>query len=346
MYVVKKLQELSLKLVVVPGTDELSKEAQENATLFLNIMLRSTLASKRTIVMHRLSLRAFNWLIGEIRTKFYAAMPAAGEMCGVLAAQSIGEPATQMTLNTFHYAGLSAKNVTLGVPRLQELINVAATLKTPALVVLPVKALRGDPTLAFKRLHIQLEYRTLKDFVESTEIVYDPDLNESVVQEDNDWLSAASLGVDQSGASPWVLRIKLNRDLKLAKEVTFDEIREKIKSDIENTLSILHTDDYGSNQVLRIRVTTATATDISEGEGQGGDGGENAEVKVLRDLEHHLLHELVCMRALSHHLRSIAYLLGCPALSVWYRNCAVCATSASCTCTTNRIRNGIKSAAW
>ncbi len=78
MYVVKKLQELSRKLVVVPGTDELSKEAQANGTLFLNIMLRATLASKRTCLMYRLSHRAFDWLVGEIRSRFYAAMPAAG----------------------------------------------------------------------------------------------------------------------------------------------------------------------------------------------------------------------------------------------------------------------------
>jgi DNA-directed RNA polymerase II subunit RPB1 len=43
-----------------------------------------------------------------------------GEMIGCVAAQSIGEPATQMTLNTLYYAGVSAKNVTLGVPRLRE----------------------------------------------------------------------------------------------------------------------------------------------------------------------------------------------------------------------------------
>ena len=44
-----------------------------------------------------------------------------GEMIGTVAAQSIGEPTTQMTLNTFHFAGVSAKNVTLGVPRLTEM---------------------------------------------------------------------------------------------------------------------------------------------------------------------------------------------------------------------------------
>ncbi len=56
-------------------------------------------------------------------------------MVGVLAAQSIGEPATQMTLNTFHFAGVSSKNVTLGVPRLKEILNVANDIKTPSMVV-------------------------------------------------------------------------------------------------------------------------------------------------------------------------------------------------------------------
>lgn len=58
-----------------------------------------------------------------------------GEMVGALAAQSLGEPATQMTLNTFHYAGVSAKNVTLGVPRLKEIINVSKRPKTPSLTI-------------------------------------------------------------------------------------------------------------------------------------------------------------------------------------------------------------------
>lgn len=49
----------------------------------------------------------------------YLFQAAPGEMVGALAAQSLGEPATQMTLNTFHFAGVSSKNVTLGVPRLK-----------------------------------------------------------------------------------------------------------------------------------------------------------------------------------------------------------------------------------
>jgi len=47
----------------------------------------------------------------------------------------MGEPATQMTLNTFHNAGNSSKNVTLGVPRLKELINVNKVIKTPYVTI-------------------------------------------------------------------------------------------------------------------------------------------------------------------------------------------------------------------
>jgi DNA-directed RNA polymerase II subunit RPB1 len=56
-------------------------------------------------------------------------------MVGSIAAHSLGEPATQMTLNTFHFAGVSSKNVTLGVPRLKEVINIAKNIKTPMLQI-------------------------------------------------------------------------------------------------------------------------------------------------------------------------------------------------------------------
>ena len=57
----------------------------------------------------------------------------------VLYLQSIGEPSTQMTLNTFHFAGRGEMNVTLGIPRLREILMVgSAEIKTPAMDV-PVK---------------------------------------------------------------------------------------------------------------------------------------------------------------------------------------------------------------
>lgn len=64
------VHELSKKLVIVNGEDQLSRQAQENATLLFNIHLRSTLCSKRMTEEFRLSTEAFDWLLGEIETKF------------------------------------------------------------------------------------------------------------------------------------------------------------------------------------------------------------------------------------------------------------------------------------
>lgn len=117
--VIEMISSLLDRLVVVVGDDPLSVEAQTNATTLFRILVRSLLATKRILRDYRLTKAALSYVIGEVETRFNIARVSPGEMAGVLAAQSIGEPATQMTLNTFHYAGVSAKNVTLGVPRLK-----------------------------------------------------------------------------------------------------------------------------------------------------------------------------------------------------------------------------------
>lgn len=61
-----------------------------------------------------------------MQLKFMSALAAPGEAVGVIAAQSVGEPSTQMTLNTFHMAGRGEANVTLGIPRLREILMTAA----------------------------------------------------------------------------------------------------------------------------------------------------------------------------------------------------------------------------
>ena len=60
---------------------------------------------------------------------------SAGSTVGAFGAQSIGEPGTQMTLKTFHFAGVASMNVTLGVPRIKEIINAAKNISTPIITV-------------------------------------------------------------------------------------------------------------------------------------------------------------------------------------------------------------------
>ncbi|KAI5304381.1 hypothetical protein KEM56_006555 [Ascosphaera pollenicola] len=71
-----------------------------------------------------------------LNMKYLQAVIDPGEAVGIVAGQSIGEPSTQMTLNTFHLAGHSAKNVTLGIPRLREIVMTASTsILTPTMSV-------------------------------------------------------------------------------------------------------------------------------------------------------------------------------------------------------------------
>ena len=63
--------------------------------------------------------------------KYNKAIVEPGEAVGAIGAQSISEPGTQMTLKTFHFAGVSSMNVTLGVPRLKEIINASKNISTP-----------------------------------------------------------------------------------------------------------------------------------------------------------------------------------------------------------------------
>lgn len=68
--------------------------------------------------------------------KYMKSLVHAGENVGTIAAQSVGEPSTQMTLNTFHLAGHGAGNMTLGIPRLKEiLMTTPYNIKTPIMKI-------------------------------------------------------------------------------------------------------------------------------------------------------------------------------------------------------------------
>lgn len=72
-----------------------------------------------------------------LAAKYIRSLVEPGEAVGIVAGQSVGEPSTQMTLNTFHLAGHSAKNVTLGIPRLREILMTAsAKISTPSMTLI------------------------------------------------------------------------------------------------------------------------------------------------------------------------------------------------------------------
>nr|CAA36735.1 DNA-directed RNA polymerase [Arabidopsis thaliana] len=283
---VDKLQE---RLLVVPGDDALSVEAQKNATLFFNILLRSTLASKRVLEEYKLSREAFEWVIGEIESRFLQSLVAPGEMIGCVPAQSIGEPATQMTLNTFHYAGVSAKNVTLGVPRLREIINVAKRIKTPSLsVYLTPEASKSKE--GAKTVQCALEYTTLRSVTQATEVWYDPDPMSTIIEEDFEFVRSyyemPDEDVSPDKISPWLLRIELNREMMVDKKLSMADIAEKINLEFDDDLTCIFNDDNAQKLILRIR--------IMNDEGPKGElQDESAEDDVfLKKIESNMLTEM------------------------------------------------------
>lgn len=289
--VVEHVENLVKKLTIVPGEDRLSLQANENATILFKALVRSTLCSRRVAEEHRLTTEAFEWLIGEIETRFQQAQVQPGEMVGALAAQSLGEPATQMTLNTFHYAGVSAKNVTLGVPRLKEIINISKKPKTPSLTVFLTGAAARDAEKA-KDVLCRLEHTTLKKVTANTAIYYDPKPQESVIKEDREFVNIyyEMPDFDPTRISPWLLRIELDRKRMTDKKLTMEQIAEKINLGFGDDLKCIFNDDNAEKLVLRIRIMNSDDKMAEEEDEQSPDKMEDdvflrcIEASMLSDI--------------------------------------------------------------
>jgi DNA-directed RNA polymerase II subunit RPB1 len=139
-----------------------------SSALCLTILCTFTCARVRQNGLHAQELDEVCTAMGH--EYFGKALIAPGEGIGVISAESIGESPTQMTFNTFHFAGVAEKNVTLGVPRLQELIETTTNMKKPAMTVYlrgPFKESAGGASL----VRHELEYVTLEQLVRQTPII-------------------------------------------------------------------------------------------------------------------------------------------------------------------------------
>ncbi|KAI1002707.1 DNA-directed RNA polymerase II subunit [Podosphaera aphanis] len=285
-YVIPQVKELLENMIIVRGNDPLSLEAQENATLLIKAQLRSRLAFKRVALQMRLNKLAFDHILGEIKDRFTRALVNPGEMVGVLAAQSIGEPATQMTLNTFHFAGVSSKNVTLGVPRLKEILNVATNIKTPSMVVYQED---GATQETAKALRSAVEHTNLRSVTQATEIYHDPDIQSTTIIDDMDMVESYFIIPEEHHDAPenqsrWLLRLILDRQKMLDKGLRVEDVAIKIKENYPKDLAVIFSDNNAEQQVIRIRM-------IKQHESKYDDD-EIEEDIMLKRLEAHILDTL------------------------------------------------------
>jgi DNA-directed RNA polymerase II subunit RPB1 len=242
-------------------------EIKENVNSLLRIHVRSSLSFKQVSFKHKLSKDAFFWVLNEICVQYRKAIASPGEMVGTIAAQSIGQPATQMTLNTFHYAGVSAKNVTLGVPRLKEIINVFKNSKTPSLTIYLHKHCSSSPKRV-KRLQQALEYTSLKGVLDETQYIYDPDPFKTIFFKDRFSLERYFEIPDEiayfSNYGPWVLKMTLRRDEFVDKKLNGNQLIEKINRKSKPLPLFITTSNENSEIILfRLRILwPGTNTDV------------------------------------------------------------------------------------
>ncbi len=222
---------------------------------------------------------ALDALVEQIVLKHWKSWVEPGQPVGVIAAQSIGEPATQMTLNTFHLSGVASKSaMTRGVPRLKELLKATPNPKAIELTI-PLRRDLRDKKEEARRVAQELEFTLLQDIVTVARIYYDPRDNATLITEDTEWLAymAAFEGDEEPAAaahqvadpmsasveeaveapsagrrrSPWLLRFELDKERMFAKNITMDDIAYILQG--ESECETKYTDYNASRLVFRIR---------------------------------------------------------------------------------------------
>lgn len=122
--------------------------------------------------IERLTISQLVEFVNTCKEKYMRAAMEPGTAVGALCAQSIGEPGTQMTLKTFHFAGVASMNITLGVPRIKEIINASKKINTPIITV----SLEDEHDAEFaRRVKGRIEKTTLGEVSEYFEEVFLPD---------------------------------------------------------------------------------------------------------------------------------------------------------------------------
>lgn len=222
--------------------------------MLFKIFLRSYLCSKKIICQDRLDTISFDQVVKSVSEVFRSAIVHPGEMVGSIGAQSMGEPATQMTLNTFHSAGISSKNVTLGVPRLKEVINVAKTIKTPGLKIFMAPEIYALPDAEKEkeviRIGSSIQYTDLSNIISDWGIYYDPDPKTTIISEDEQLIEIYNEICEESKGEPgpWVLRFKVDDDpLKTIFDHHFDferDVVNKIKDIWKDEIEVVSSTEF------------------------------------------------------------------------------------------------------
>jgi DNA-directed RNA polymerase II subunit RPB1 len=236
----------------------------------LHILLRHFFNPKRLIQELGFTKDAFDYLCKHVEHTFYKSLVHPSELVGVVSAQSIGEPTTQLTLNTFHLSGVaSASKGVRGVPRIKELLSVSKNIKSPSLTIHLVDEYANDIAKAEEaKTYIQTSY--LSNFVDTIEIYYETDTvntDESIlatytkysILADNDEFQYTDCDGKEN---PWLLRLELNHEKMLNNRINTADVHRAIISSYNERVVCMHSDDSSEKVIFRIKLIPDNSADI------------------------------------------------------------------------------------
>ena len=280
-------------------------------TQLFEILYYYYLNPRDLVTIKRFHKSALLLLLETVLLKYKKAVVHPGEMVGVIAGQSIGEPTTQLTLNTFHLAGVASKsNVTRGVPRIKEILNLTKNPKNPSLTIYlkPLDETDKEKATTYANM---LEHTKLVDLVSSVEICFDPVETSTMVATDRLLLEqyyafekmmeeCAGAGANALGAtaatsqkSKWIVRMEMDAEALLDKNITMDDIHFAItNSSYGQEISCVFSDYNMDKLVFRIRMNSNVF-----GKGKKRGVAENLdqsdEIYLLKNFQDTLLQNIV-----------------------------------------------------
>lgn len=153
-----------------------------------------------------------------------------GESVGTIAAQSVGEPGTQMTMRTFHYAGVVELNVTLGLPRLIEVVDARKKISTPTMDIFFADDYKNDEEF-IRKMGNKIGKITLNDVIKNFNVNYmdniiTAEIDQDILDERRLELSEVTAVIEKT-----FKQVKINNNL-LSFETTFSKDEEKMQQGI------------------------------------------------------------------------------------------------------------------
>jgi DNA-directed RNA polymerase II subunit RPB1 len=265
------------------------------------------LSPKDLLVVKRFNKSALTLLLDTITIDYKRAIVAPGEMVGMIAGQSIGEVSTQMTLNTFHFAGVASKsNVTRGVPRIEEILSLSSDIKNPSLSIYlkPEDESQKDKA---QTIMYMLEHTRLEEIVKSIEVCFDPDELNSLISIDKDAISQymefekmvaecaeTSLSNDENEKSKWIIRMEMDPEVMLEKNITMDDVNFTLKNCYDEQISCVYSDFNSDKLIFRIRMN-----EIISGSGKGQKKAkvnpldQSDQIYILKNFQDQMLNNVV-----------------------------------------------------